>query len=274
MSQPVTRIRPARGWEAIDFRELWEYHELVAFLAWRDVKVRYKRAALGIGWAVIQPAMTTIIFTVIFGRVAGLPSEGVPYPLFTLAALVPWQLFAGSVTGASNSLVGSAQLISKVYFPRLIVPLASVAAIFVDFTVGLGMVAALMLWYGHSPTMAILLLPAFVVLALGVALGIGLWTSALTVRYRDVQFLMPFMLQALLLVSPVAYSADVVPDGWLRVVYALNPLVGVTEGFRFALLGTDPPGRTIFVSIVAAAALLASGLMMFRRMESTFADVI
>lgn len=274
MTPSVTRIRPARGWEALDFRELWDYRELIAFLAWRDVKVRYKRAALGIAWAVLQPAMTMVIFTVIFGRIAGLPSEGVPYPLFTLAALVPWQLFSGAVTGASNSLIGSAQLLSKVYFPRLIVPFASVAATLVDFMAGLGMVAALMAWYGHAPTMAILALPLFVALALLIAVGIGLWTSAMTVRYRDVQYVLPFLMQVLLLASPVAYSAQVVPDGVLRFTFALNPLVGVIDGFRWALLGTQRPGAAILVSLAAAVALLISGLFVFRRMEATFADVV
>ena len=274
MSDPITTIRPARGWEAIDFGELWDYRELIAFLAWRDVKVRYKRAALGIAWALIQPLMTMVIFTVIFGRVAGLPSEGVPYPLFTLAALVPWQLFAGAVTAASNSLVGSAQLISKVYFPRLIVPMAGIGASMVDFAVGLLMVFLLMLWYGHPPTASIVLLPAFIVLAVITALGVGLWTSALSVKYRDVQYLMPFVMQVLLLASPVAYSAKVVPEGGLQAIYAVNPMVALIEGFRWALLGTEPPGWTIAISIAAALVLLTSGLFVFRRMEATFADVV
>lgn len=274
MIEPTVRIRPARGWEAIDFRELWEFRELVVFLSWRDVKVRYKRAALGIAWAVLQPLMSMIIFTVIFGRVAGLPSEGVPYPLFTFAGIVPWQLFSASVSSASNSLVGSAQLLSKVYFPRLIIPLASVGATVVDFAVGLLMLAALMAWYGHAPTAAVLFLPLFVLLALIIAVGIGLWTSALTVRYRDVQYVLPFAMQVLLLASPVAYSADVVPQGAMRVVYAVNPLVGLIQGFRWTLLGTAPPGSTIVVSIAAALILFVSGLMVFRRMEATFADVV
>lgn len=271
---PTVRIRPARGWESIDFRELWEYRELVVFLAWRDVKVRYKRAALGIAWAVLQPLMAMTIFTVIFGRVAGLPSEGLPYPLFTFAALVPWQLFSGSVTSASNSLVGNAQLLSKVYFPRLIVPLASVGATLVDFAIGLVMLGVLMAWYGHSPTSALLFLPAFVLLALVIAVGIGLWTSAMSVRYRDVQYVLPFAMQVLLLASPVAYSADVVPAGPMQIAYAVNPLVGLVQGFRWTLLGTDPPGATIAVSVAAAIVLLISGLFVFRRMEATFADVV
>lgn len=270
----VIDILPPRGWEALDLRELWDYRELVAFLVWRDVKVRYKRAALGIAWAVLQPMMTMVIFTVVFGRIAGLPSEGVPYPLFTLAALIPWQLFSGSVSAASNSLVGSGPLLSKVYFPRLIVPIASVAATLVDFSVGLLMVFLMMAWYGHAPSIAILALPGFVLLALLTALGIGLWTSAMNVRYRDVQYLMPFAMQVVLLASPIAYSSSVVPGGTIRILYAMNPLVGIIQGFRWSLLGTTPPGAELFVSAAAALALLVSGLFFFRRMEATFADVV
>lgn len=269
-----TRIRPAQRWEAIDFKEVWDYRELVAFLAWRDVKVRYKRAALGIAWAVLQPLMTMIIFTIIFGRVAGLPSEGIPYPLFTLAALVPWQLFANAVSGASNSLIGSAQLLSKVYFPRLIVPLSSVAATLVDFAVALALVAALMLWYRQPINPAIVALPLFVGLAVLIAFGIGLWTSSLNVRYRDVQYVVPFFMQVLLLASPVAYSTQAVPEGVMRTAFALNPLVGVVEGFRWALLGTNPPGSTLWISLAAGLVLIVSGLLVFRRMEATFADVV
>jgi len=194
--------------------------------------------------------------------------------LFTFAALVPWQLFSASVSSASNSLVGRAHLLSKVYFPRLAIPLASVGATLVDFAVGLGMLGVLMAWYGHLPPPAIVLLPAFMLLALVIAMGIGLWASALNVRYRDVQYVMPFAMQVLLLASPVAYSADVVPQGGLRIAYAVNPLAGVIEGFRWTLLGTDAPGATIGVSIAAALVLFASGLLVFRRMEATFADVV
>jgi lipopolysaccharide transport system permease protein len=271
---PIVKVRPPRGWEAIDFHELWAYRELIVFLAWRDVKVRYKRAALGIAWALLQPLMTTVIFTVIFGRVAGLPSEGVPYPLFTLAALIPWQLFSGAVTAASNSLIGNAQLVSKVYFPRLIVPMAGIGASLADFVVGLMMVFGLMIWYDFAPSASILALPVFLALALLTALGIGLWTSALTVRYRDVQYLLPFLLQVLLLASPVAYSSKVVPAGGLQVLYAANPLVALIEGFRWALLGTEPPGGMLLVSLAAAVLLVGSGLFVFRRMEASFADVV
>jgi lipopolysaccharide transport system permease protein len=271
---PIVRVRPPHGWEPVDLRELWHYRELIVFLAWRDVKVRYKRATLGIAWALLQPLMTMVIFTIIFGRVAGLPSEGVPYPLFTLAALIPWQLFSGAVTAASNSLIGNAQLVSKVYFPRLVVPIAGIGASLIDFFVGLAMVIGLMIWYDYVPSLSLLALPVFVALALLTALGIGLWTSALTVKYRDVQYLLPFLLQVLLLASPVAYSSKVVPAGGLQLLYAANPLVALIEGFRWALLGTDPPGNMLMVSLVAALLLVATGLFVFRRMEATFADVV
>lgn len=273
-ARPVLRLTPLSGWEAVNFSELWEYRELVFFLVWRDVKVRYKRAVLGVAWAVVQPLVTMIIFTIVFGRLAGLPSEGVPYPLFTLAALLPWQLFAGAVTGASNSLVGNSALLSKVYFPRLIVPLASVAATLVDFCVSLGLLFGLMAWYRYVPPPTIVALPVFAVMALTTAFAIGLWTSALTVKYRDVQYLLPFALQVLLFASPVAYSADIVPDGPLKVAFALNPLVGIIQGFRWSLLGTEPAGAMMAVSFVGVLAVLAGGMFVFRRMEASFADVV
>ena len=271
----MMRIVPPRGWEAVDLQELWDYRELVFFLVWRDVKVRYKRAALGIAWALLQPLMTMAIFTIVFGRLAGLPSEGVPYPLFTLAALLPWQLFSGAVTGASNSLIGNSALLTKVYFPRLIVPLASVTATLVDFAVSLLLFAVLAIGYGHAVPAAVVTLPAFALLALVTAFGIGLWVSALTVKYRDVQYLLPFLMQALLWVSPVAYSTTLVPDGPLRVLYAFNPLVGIVQGFRWALLGTAPPTLSLLLPAIAIAiVIVASGVMFFRRMEASFADVV
>jgi lipopolysaccharide transport system permease protein len=270
----MLRLTPPSGWEAVNFSEIWEYRELVFFLVWRDVKVRYKRAVLGVAWAVVQPLATMIIFTVVFGRLAGLPSEGVPYPLFTLAALLPWQLFAGAVTGASNSLVGNSALLSKVYFPRLIVPLSSVAATLVDFSVSLTLLFGLMAWYRYVPPVTIVMLPVFALMALTTAFAIGLWTSALTVKYRDVQYLLPFALQVLLFASPVAYSASIVPDGPLKVLYALNPLVGIIQGFRWSLFGTEPAGAMMGVSFAAVLAVLVSGMFVFRRMEASFADVV
>lgn len=273
-ARPVQRLTPPSGWEAVNFSEIWEYRELVFFLVWRDVKVRYKRAVLGVAWAVVQPLVTMIIFTIVFGRLAGLPSEGVPYPLFTLAALLPWQLFAGAISGASNSLIGNSALLSKVYFPRLIVPLASVAATLVDFCVSLGLLFGLMAWYRYLPPITVVMLPVFALMALITAFAIGLWTSALTVKYRDVQYLLPFALQIALFASPVAYSAEIVPDSPWKVVFALNPLVGIIQGFRWSLFGTDPAGAMMAVSFLAVVAVLIGGMFVFRRMEASFADVV
>jgi lipopolysaccharide transport system permease protein len=268
------RITPRTGWEALPLRELWEYRELTFFLVWRDVKVRYKRAALGVLWAILQPLTAMLLFTVIFGRLAGLPSEGVPYPLFTLAALLPWQLFATSLASASNSLVGSGTLLRKVYFPRLIIPLASVGVALMDFAVSLLLLGMLMAWYGFVPPVQIVFLPVFVVAAMVTALAIGLWTSALNVRYRDVQYVLPFAMQVLLFASPIAYSAELVPEGPLRIVYGLNPLAGIVQGFRWALLDAAPPDTLLLPSLAVTLLLLVSGLFFFRRMEATFADVV
>jgi lipopolysaccharide transport system permease protein len=268
------RIEPSKGWAAIGLRELAEYRELAAFLVWRDIKVRYKQTALGIAWAVLQPLLTMIIFTIVFGRIARLPSDGVPYPLFTLAGLLPWQMFASALTGSAASVVGSAGLLTKVYFPRLIVPLAAALATLVDFVVAFLLLAALMLYYGVAPPAAIVTLPLFVALALAAALGVGLWFAALNVRYRDVQYVLPFVVQLWLFASPVAYSASLIQSPVLRTIFALNPMFGVTQGFRWALLGAPAPGPEMWPSVAVAAALLVSGLFFFRRMEDTFADVI
>jgi lipopolysaccharide transport system permease protein len=247
---------------------------LIYFLVWRDLKVRYKQTVLGIAWGVLQPLVTVIIFTVIFGRLAGLPSEGVPYPVFALAALLPWQLFAAAVTGSSNSLVGSASLITKVYFPRLMIPAAAVVSTLADFAVSCVLLAGLMMWYGIVPGAGALLLPLFILQALVLALAIGLWASALNVQYRDVQYVLPFFLQVLLLVSPIAYSASLVPAGPWRALYALNPLVGVIQGFRWALTGAAAPGPSAWLSGLVTLVLLAGGLFFFKRMEDRFADVV
>jgi lipopolysaccharide transport system permease protein len=271
---PLTRITPRSGWLDIGLSELIAYRELIAFLIWRDIKVRYKQTTLGVLWAVLQPLFTIVIFSVIFGRIAKLPSDGVPYPLFTLAGLLPWQLFSQSFMGSANSLVGSAGLITKVYFPRLIVPLATVGATLVDFAISLALLVMMMAFYGFSPTAAIVWLPVFLLLALATALGAGLWCSALNVRYRDVQYVLPFVMQALLLASPVAYSATLITNPWLRMVYALNPMAGVIQGFRWAFLGSPAPGAMIWSSMAVTAVLLATGLVFFKRMEASFADVI
>ena len=267
-------IAPSRGWEALDLRGVWEYRELVWFLIWRDIKVRYKQASLGIAWAVIQPVMTMLVFTLIFGRLAQLPSDGLPYPVFTFTALLPWQLFSGALTGSANSVVNSASLISKVYFPRLVIPIASVMATLVDFSISFGVLLGLMAWYGISLRLAVVVLPLLVMLALAIALAVGLWASALNVRYRDVRHVMPFVIQFWLLASPVAYSTSLITSPTWRAVYSLNPMVGVIEGFRWAVLGSTPPSVLVVPSVFVTGVLLAGGLFFFRRTEASFADVI
>jgi len=268
------RITPSPRWPELRLSELFDYRELVVFLVWRDFKVRYKQTILGILWALIQPIVTITIFSILFGRLAGLPSEGVPYPLFALAGLLPWQLFAAALTGSSNSLVGSGNLLTKVYFPRLVIPLSALGSALGDFAVSVVLLAVLMAWYQVAPGLEALLIPLLVALALTLAFAIGLWTSALNVQYRDVQYLLPFAMQALLFMSPVAYSATLVPDGTWRALYGLNPLAGIIQGFRWALLGGNPPGTLLVVSVAVTLLLLAGGLMFFKRMEDTFADVI
>ena len=267
-------IAPSRGWEALDLRGVWEYRELVWFLIWRDIKVRYKQASLGIAWAVIQPVMTMLVFTLIFGRLAQLPSDGLPYPVFTFTALLPWQLFSGALTGSANSVVNSASLISKVYFPRLVIPIASVMATLVDFSISFGVLLGLMAWYGISLRLAVVVLPLLVMLALAIALAVGLWAAALNVRYRDVRHVMPFVVQFWLLASPVAYSTSLITSPAWRAVYSLNPMVGVIEGFRWAVLGSTPPSVLMVPSVLVTGVLLAGGLFFFRRTEASFADVI
>jgi lipopolysaccharide transport system permease protein len=272
-SQTLTRIGPARGWQPLSLGELWEYRELAYFLLWRDLKVRYKQTALGIGWAVLQPLVTVAIFSVIFGRLADLPSDSVPYPVFTLVALLPWQLFSAAFSGASQSVVGSANLLTKVYFPRLIVPVAAVLTPLVDFLVWCGLLIVLMVWYGVAPTIHVLWLPFFTLLVVAMALGVGLWVAALNVRYRDVRYLLPFVLQAWMWVSPVAYSLELVPESW-RAVYSINPMVGAIQGFRWALLGSAAPGSLLWISAAAAIGMLVAGAYYFRRTEDHFADLI
>ena len=270
----VIEIEPSRGWEALDLRGVWEYRELVWFLIWRDIKVRYKQASLGIAWAVIQPVMTMLVFTLIFDRLAQLPSDGLPYPVFTFTALLPWQLFSGALTGSANSVVNSASLVSKVYFPRLVIPIASVMATLVDFSISFGVLLGLMAWYGISLRLAVVVLPLLVMLALTIALAVGLWAAALNVRYRDVRHVMPFVVQFWLLASPVAYSTSLITSPIWRAVYSLNPMVGVIEGFRWAVLGSAPPSVLVVPSVLVTGVLLVGGLFFFRRTEASFADVI
>jgi lipopolysaccharide transport system permease protein len=267
-------IRPAAGWTRVDLRELWEYRELLGFLIWRDVKVRYKQTVLGAAWAIVQPVASMVLFTILFGRIAKLPSEGVPYPLFVFAAVVPWQMFAQAFGSASNSVVGSAGLITKVYFPRLIVPLAAVCATVVDFLVAFAVLVLMMAAYGVAPGPRMLLTPFLVVFALTTAFAVALWSAALNVKYRDVQYVLPFVIQFWMLASPVAYSATLVERPLWRVMYALNPMVGVIQGFRWCLLGAAAPGPALAVSALMIILLLAAGLRYFRRMEDTFADII
>lgn len=272
---PTIRIEATRGWQSLRLAELVEYRELLSFFVWRDVKVRYKQTALGAAWAVLQPFLTMVVFSVFFGRLAKVPSDGVPYPIFSFAALVPWTFFAGALTNTSNSLVGSANLLKKVYFPRLAVPVATVLAGLVDLGVALLMLFGMMAYYGVRPTVAVLALPALIALAVVAALGVGLWLSAMNVQYRDIKYVVPFLTQFWLFATPVAYPSSLLQNPW-RTVYAVNPMVGVVEGFRWALLGGARPAPVaeLLASTAAAAVLLVTGAFYFRRMERTFADVV
>jgi lipopolysaccharide transport system permease protein len=270
----VTLIRPARGWVALRLRELWDYRELLYFLTWRDVKVRYKQTAIGAAWAVIQPFFTMVVFSVFFGNLARMPSDGIPYPIFAYSALVPWTYFANALTQASNSVVQHEHVITKIYFPRLVLPLASVLGGLLDFAIALTVLLGMMLFYGIVPTTAIWTLPLFVLLAVATALGVGLWMSALNVQYRDVRYAVPFLIQFWLFATPIAYPSSLVPQRW-RALYGLNPMAGVVEGFRWVLLGqAQAPGPLLAVSAAMVALLLLTGLYYFRRMERTFADVV
>jgi lipopolysaccharide transport system permease protein len=268
------RIEPGVHWSGADLRELWVYRELLWTLIWRNVKVRYQQTVVGIAWAVVQPLVPMVLFTVIFGRIAKLPSEDVPYPLFTLVGLTAWQLFATALGGASGSLVGSAGLITKVYFPRVLIPLASVGASLVDFAVSLLVVFGLMAWYGVYPGVSLLMLPVLVLAAIVTAFAVALWTSALNVRYRDVQYVMPFIIQIWLLASPVAYSMSLITAEPWRFVYTLNPMAGVIQGFRHVLIGTPWSPSMFAPGLLVTVGLLAGGLWYFRRTEDSFADVI
>lgn len=262
-----------RGLVAIPLRELWAYRELLYFLIWRDVKVRYKQTAIGAAWAIIQPVMTMVVFSLIFGNFAQIPSDGVPYPVFAFAALLPWQLFANALSNAGNSLVSSQNLITKVYFPRLLVPISAVLGGMVDFAIAFVVLIVLMLGFGVVPTIAVLTLPLFIGLALATALAVGLWLSALNVQYRDVRYTIPFLTQFWMYATPVVYPSSIVPEPW-RALLGLNPLAGVVEGFRWALLGTPMPGPLLLVSVVTVTILLVGGLFYFQRVESSFADLV
>ena len=274
ISVSTLRIAPSKGWVSLKLGELWEYRELLYFLVWRDIKVRYKQTALGAAWAIIQPFFTMVVFSLFFGQLGKIPSDGIPYPLFSFAALVPWTFFANGLGQASNSLVGSSNLITKVYFPRLTIPLASVLSGVVDFALAFVVLLAMMLYYGLAPTLNVLWLPLFLLLALVTSLGVGLWLSALNVEYRDVRYVVPFITQFWLLATPIAYPSSMLHEPW-RTIYGLNPMVGVVEGFRWALLRSNAaPGPIIAVSSAAALLILITGAFYFRRMEKTFADIV
>jgi lipopolysaccharide transport system permease protein len=271
---PIICIKPSQGWVSLKLRELWEYRELLYFLTWRDIKVRYKQTVLGAAWAIIQPFFTMIVFSLFFGKLAQIPSDGIPYPIFSYAALVPWTFFAYGLNESSNSLVSSGNLIKKVYFPRLAIPVSMVLSGVVDFLLAFLVLLGMMLYYGRLPTINVLWLPLFLLLALVTSLGTGLWLSAMNVQFRDIRYTIPFLTQFWLFATPIAYPSSLLSEPW-RTLYGLNPMVGVVEGFRWALLGVDTaPGLIILASSLAALGLLVSGVYYFRRMEKIFADVV
>jgi len=270
---PTLIIRPPRKWVPVDLKELWAYRELVTAFTLRDVKLRYKQTGLGITWAVLQPLLTMVIFTVFFGGLAKMPSDGVPYPLFVLAALLPWTLFAEGLTRSTTSMVTNSNIMTKVYFPRLIMPLSSILSPLVDFAVSFIILIAMMVYYGYMPTVTILFLPVFLLLALATALGVGLWLSALNVKYRDFQYTVPFMIQIWMFASPVVYPVSLMSES-MQVWYGLNPMAGVIEGFRWALLGTGALNTMMLVSVGMVFAILVSGMFYFRKMEQYYADIV
>jgi len=266
-------LRPSRGWVGLNVRELWRYRGLLYFLVWRNVKVRYKQTILGGAWAIIQPLCTVAAFSVFFGRLGHIPSDGIPYPIFSLAGLVPWSFFAFALNESANSLVANQQIITKVYFPRLAIPISAVVAAMVDFAFMCLLLLVFMVVYGIVPGLRVLWLPLFVLLTVVTSLGTGLWLAALNVSYRDVRFLLPFFIQLWMFLTPIAYPSSLLPASW-RTVYSLNPMVGVVDGFRWALLGADAPGAMLVVSSLMSFTLLVGGVMYFRRRERIFADVI
>lgn len=270
---PTLIIRPPRKWVPVDLHEIWDYRELLISFTMRDIKIRYKQTVLGFLWAIIQPLFMMVIFTIIFGGFAKIPSDGIPYPLFSFAALLPWMLFSEGLTRSTMSMVANANIMTKVYFPRLIMPISGILSPLVDFVVSFSILILMMAYYGFVPTINVVFLPLLILLALATSLGVGLWLSALNVKYRDFQYTLPFIIQLWMYASPVVYPASMIPEA-LRPLYALNPMVGVIEGFRWALLGTEIPGPMIFVSVCVVVVLLVSGLFYFRRMEQYYADIV
>lgn len=271
---PVLHIRPPSGWWAIPFGELWTCRELLYFFVWRDIKIRYKQTAIGAAWAILQPFLTMLVFTLFFGRLAHIPSDGLPYPIFYYSALLPWMYFATSLQNATSKIVENQNVITKVYFPRLMLPISAVSAGLLDFAISFMMFIVLMVYYAVRPTWALLFLPLFLLLAFATALGAGLWLSALNAIYRDVRYVVPFLIQFWLFASPVAYASSLVPAKW-RWLYGLNPMAGVIEGFRWCLTGRGgAPGRMLLASSLVVGGVLLSGLLYFQRMETTIADVV
>jgi lipopolysaccharide transport system permease protein len=270
----VKRIRPQRGWQQVNLLEVWHHRELFYFLCWRDIKVRYKQTVLGATWAIIQPFMTMVVFSLFFGKLGKMPSDGIPYPLFVYTALVPWTFFANGLAQSSNSLVQNAAMLKKVYFPRLIIPISNVISGTVDFLFAFVVLVAMMLYYGIFPTLNVVWLPLLLLLEISTALGIGLWLSAMNVQFRDIRYVLPFVTQFWLFATPIAYPSSLLSEPW-RTIYGLNPMVGVVEGFRWALLGSHTaPGPMIAMSALVAVSLLVTGAFYFRRMERTFADIV
>jgi lipopolysaccharide transport system permease protein len=270
----VTVVRPRKGWVALDLQDLWHYRELLYFLVWRNIKVRYKQTVLGAFWALLQPFMTMVVFSVLFGKLAKMPSDGLPYPLFAYCGLLPWQLFSYAMTESGNSLISNQQLITKVYFPRLVVPISAVLSGLVDFGISFCLLLVMLPFYGIMPTARLLVLPLFILFAIVSAMAVGLWLSALNVEFRDVRYTIPFLTQFWMFVTPVAYPSSLVPAKW-RALVGLNPMAGVVEGFRWALLGSGTAsGILMLVSVVIVVVLLFGGLAYFRRMETTFADLV
>ena len=273
-SARLTIIKPSSGWAALNLRDLWLYRELILFMTWRDLKVRYKQTLLGASWAILQPFLTMVVFSIFFGNLANVPSDGMPYPIFSYTALIPWTLFSKALQDASRSLVASSHMITKVYFPRMILPLASVLAGVVDFLIAFVVLIGMMIVYGIVPTGNIWTLPFFLLLALVTAVGVGFWLSALNVLYRDINYVLPFLTQFWMFLTPIAYPSSMVPQRF-RALYALNPMTGVVEGFRWALLGTgQAPGMMTLVSTLVSLVLLISGMFYFKRMERLFADMV
>ena len=271
---PTVYLKPSKGWMALNLKEIWRYRELIYFLTWRDIKVRYKQAVLGITWALLQPILTMAITSIVFGYLLKVSSGDIPYPVFVLSALLPWHLFSTSLQKSSHSLVGNANLLTKIYFPRLIIPLSSVLAVMVDFAISFIVLISMMLIYKTYPTWQMFWLIPLTFLAVLAALAVGLWLSALNVQYRDVQHMVPFIIQIWMYASPIVYPIETIPGGIWRTLYGLNPMVGVVQGFRWALFGGSPPDLTMLISTCVVLILFISGLYYFRRMEKTFADIV